>query len=284
MKLFVDFDGTLVNSQMAILNVYKKALGFYYEYNDRDEIFREEYNKFQVSNFWEIIKENKKWDFSDVCPLIYNENYRVGIYDSFNHVLDAFDNKAFFEEAESCFYDGALSSMDVLINLGITSIICTSGLPKNIELKVPFIHRHMPKASIIPIYLQGSDGVGKTVINMEDSIFIDDHLDNLITSNAKYKILFKHKNNNLLAEWQLVSEDMPSDIMVVRDWAEAFELIYTIKNETLNLTKEILKVKEIIEETTKLQMKGKKKIEINKQTIYTDGKETTIFSFFKKNK
>ena len=109
-------------------------------------------------------------------------------------------------------------------------IICTTGTPKNLAHKLNYVSKDFPFASFLPIYLKDSNGVGKSIIDMEDSIFVDDHIDNLKSSNAKYKILFKEENNHPKAEWQHINEQDKEqyDIKVAHNWREIFEIVNNI--------------------------------------------------------
>jgi len=68
--------------------------------------------------------------------------------------------------------------------------------PLNASKKVLWIEEHLPYISeVITVIKNGNNGVGKGRIHMieKNSIFIDDHPSNLISTKAEHKYLFKYK-------------------------------------------------------------------------------------------
>jgi len=155
-KLFLDFDSTIVDSIKSYCNYYNKVYQF-------DQGFKI------------AIAENvNQWDLRDECPLVDNPEF-------------IFSNGYFFENLE--FMPNAYEVLERL-SLQYELIICSIGTYDNISLKSLWIQRNLPfiKNSILIV----NDGckMDKSVINMSDSIFLDDHANNLFTSNAEFKILF----------------------------------------------------------------------------------------------
>lgn len=157
--IIIDYDGTLVNSQKAVCEVYNRMFKDHPDFTPAD---------------WTKIKT---WSFRDQCTLL-NDEFTV---------TDIFGMKEFFNVVE--FYDGAKEILEKL-SKETEVYICTAGTPSNISHKVLWIEKHLPFAHIIPVIINGSNGVGKKIVNMEGAIFIDDHEYNLIESNADVKLVF----------------------------------------------------------------------------------------------
>jgi 5'(3')-deoxyribonucleotidase len=74
-------------------------------------------------------------------------------------------------------------------------IIVSCGYSPNLVAKEKWVKEHMPYAKFIGVNFKNYRD--KAHIDMADSIFIDDSLKNLATSNAQYKICFgEHYNWN----------------------------------------------------------------------------------------
>ena len=158
--LIIDYDNTIVNSSKAICQLY-------------NELYCNHEN-FKPADWTQV----NRWDLSDQCQLI-SQNQQ--------NIAKLFSSQRFFEIID--FFPNA---QETLIKLSeITDIvICTSGTAKNISQKVIWLEKHLPFAHIVPVILNGSDGYGKSIVNMKNSVFIDDHVENIISSNADFRILY----------------------------------------------------------------------------------------------
>lgn len=159
-QLIVDVDSTIVNSQKAICTVYNRM------FHDNEKFVKADWTKVT------------KWNMSGQCPLL--EEYKLS-------AIDLFKTKEFFNVVE--FYEGAKESLEKL-SRETKIIICTSGTPENVAHKVLWINENLPFADIVPVIIKGSNGYGKKIVNMENSVFIDDHAHNLETSNADEIVCF----------------------------------------------------------------------------------------------
>ncbi|MDV3425792.1 MAG: HAD hydrolase-like protein [Bacillota bacterium] len=162
-KLFLDFDGTITDSIKAYCNVYNKT------YNEKTGYKRADYNLVE------------RYDLKDECGLV-------------NHQEEIFSTKNYFQELE--FFPGAYEVLQRL-NTKYDLIICSIGTLTNISNKSLWIKSKLPFIDntilISTKLLPGGIKTDKSSINMRGGIFIDDHQENLFTSDADYKICFGRK-------------------------------------------------------------------------------------------
>jgi len=156
-KMFLDLDSTITNSVLAYTKVYNKIYQYYPDFKFADP------NKL------------KQYNLKDICPLVCNP-------------LDIFDHDLFFKYLEFIndnTYE-VLEKLSKKYQLIVTSI----GRPLNLSKKALFLEEKLP--FIKDYILISNDGckANKSIIDMEDSIFIDDMSSNLFSSNAKIKILY----------------------------------------------------------------------------------------------
>lgn len=156
--LYIDFDGTIVNTIKKITSLY-----------DEDFSSNKSYEKIDWS-------EVQTWDFSELKCATKEDIDRY------------FSSKRFFEHLE--FMDNAMEvigSIDGLFQIYIMSI----GSKENLEHKKIWIKKNMPDCQFIGV--DETINNDKAHIDMSDGIFIDDSLHNLETSNAAVKIVFGDK-------------------------------------------------------------------------------------------
>jgi len=161
-KLFTDFDNTLVNSTKSFCTSYN----FIYEYH----------KGFTPAN-WELVNH---FDFSDQCPILKSKS----------DVLEIFENPLFFNCLELINRD----TYEVVreLNEKYQIIIASIGTPINLSLKALYLKETLP--FIKDYILLYNDGIkmNKEIIQMDypDSIFIDDVTTNLDSSNAQNLFIF----------------------------------------------------------------------------------------------
>lgn len=170
--IILDYDSTIANSQKAICDLYNKL---YCKHPDF------------IPAIWQDVK---LWNMSDQCPLLYAEG---------KNVLSLFSMQEFFDLVE--FYPDAVDVIDNWFKKGHDISICTAGSPKNISLKMLHLDDNFHYANIIPVTMRGSNGIGKSIVNMDKAIFVDDHLQNLLESNATKKILYQDINFPKIQHW-----------------------------------------------------------------------------------
>lgn len=177
--LYIDFDSTIVNADKAICKIYNET------YKDDAQFVEAEWMKHQ------------NWAYTHICPLIYKyEENPIQV------VKDYFGSQAFFEHLE--FYEDAKEVIGKLTEK-YKVIICTSAFPMNASRKVLWIEEHLPEVDEIIILINKSgNGYGKSRVAMmeEDAIFIDDHPENLYSTKASEKYLFKFKEKDYNSDWE----------------------------------------------------------------------------------
>jgi len=176
--LYLDFDSTIVNSEKSICEIYNN------KYKD--------YENFEEAKWWEV----RNWAFEYTCKLIHELSS-----DPYQEVTDMFCMNDFFKYLTM--YDGASKIIPELCKK-YDVVICTCATPLNASKKVLWIEEHMPYVSeVITVIKNGNNGVGKGRVHMieKNSIFIDDHPSNLLSTKAENKYLFKYKETDFNGEW-----------------------------------------------------------------------------------
>lgn len=191
--LYIDFDSTIVNSDKAIAAIYNETYKDYQDFVPAD---------------W---RKHENWAYTGICPLIHqHEENPVQV------VKDYFSSQAFFDYLE--FYSDAKEVIGRLTEK-YKVIICTSAFPMNAARKVLWIEEHLPEVDEIIILINKfGNGYGKSRVAMmeEEAIFIDDHPENLYSTKASQKYLFKFKNTDYNQSW---------DGPVVSSWKEVEALL-----------------------------------------------------------
>lgn len=154
-KIFIDYDGVIVNTIKAIVSLYEDDFCAYKKYEPID---------------WENINT---WNF---------EELKAATPDYINTYFNQprfFRTVQFMKDAK--YYIGRLSE-----EYDIT--VVSAGYSPNLVLKEKWIKEHLPYCKFVGVnYKEYSD---KSHIDMSDGVFIDDSASNLITSNAKTRICF----------------------------------------------------------------------------------------------
>lgn len=159
--LFLDFDETTADSIKAFCTVYNN------KYSQHEGFVQANHN------------EVYQYNFKDQCPLL----------DGADAIHDIFDSKDFFDNLtlkDNC--------LDTLLKhkINFNHCIVTIGTPKNLSRKVLWIEENLPFIKNIILISNGDNKMDKSLIDMfsgkSPSIFLDDHHDNLKSSNANIKI------------------------------------------------------------------------------------------------
>lgn len=159
-KLFLDFDCTIVDAIKTYCNVYNM------HYKQLEGFKEADYTKVN------------RYDLKDQCHLV-------------DHQENIFSTQEYFNHLEFMPY-----AREVIERLGskYELIICSIGTLDNISYKAQWIKNNLPfiKNVILISSAVGASGIktDKSVVNMKDSIFIDDHSENLFSSNAELKVCF----------------------------------------------------------------------------------------------
>ena len=159
-KLFLDFDSTIVDSVGAYVRTY-------------NQIFKN-HPDFKMGN-----TNVKQYNMKDQCPLIEYPN-------------DIFSSKNFFNNLKFI----NKNTLDILniLSLKFDIRICTIGTPNNISLKTKWISDKIPFIKQFYLLCNNFEDkkciMDKSIIDMSGGIFIDDIFENLDSSNAEYKFIF----------------------------------------------------------------------------------------------
>lgn len=154
-KIFLDYDGCIVNTIKCICSLYNEDFQYY--------------KNFIHINWWEV----NTWDFAE-CNCATPE-----------YINTYFNQQRFFDRIE--YMDWAEKILDIL-NKYFEITIVSSGYLPNLIAKEKWVKEHLPYCSFIGVNLK--EYKDKSHIDMSDSIFIDDSANNLKTSNAAIKICF----------------------------------------------------------------------------------------------
>ena len=162
-KLFLDFDNTIVDTIAAVVSLYNE------DYSSHD-------------GFVPINpKDVTSWEFKECNLATYEE------------IDKYFGDERFFQRIK--LYLGARQALRSLSRMYDIAIV-SHGYAKNLKLKEKWVKDKLFKeifdsscnAEFIGVdWKEYSD---KSHVDMSDSIFVDDSIKNLETSNAKYKILY----------------------------------------------------------------------------------------------
>lgn len=153
--LYVDFDGTLVDTNAAITDLYNEDFKFY-------------------KNYYPVKAEDiDTYDFEE-CTCA-NKDY----INTYFNLPRFFEKLQFMPWAETVMY-----KLSKLYNIKVVS----HGYSPNLKQKEIWLKKKLPYTEFIGVNLK--EHQDKSHINMKNGIFIDDNMKNLITSNADIKICF----------------------------------------------------------------------------------------------
>ena len=156
-KLFLDCDGTIIDSIQAYCQTY-------------NELYKN-HSGFQPAIWYKC----EQWDLKDQCNLVENVN-------------TIFSNELFFKYCD--FIDRNTQDVIFKLNEKYQVIVCSIGTYSNISLKSQWIKYNLPFIKDSVFLVNKGCKMTKAIVNMEGAIFIDDVLSNLESSNADYKIVF----------------------------------------------------------------------------------------------
>lgn len=162
-KLYLDFDNTLTNSTKSFCKTYNLFYNFI--------------PNFVLANYEKV----DAWNFRDQCTLIKTDE----------EVEKIFGMQTFFANLE--FMNKNTKEILQELNEKYHIILCSVGSYQNISLKSDWIQRNLSFIKDSIFIVNGGnykDSFNKSIIDMSNSIIVDDVEDNLYSSNAKYKINF----------------------------------------------------------------------------------------------
>jgi 5'(3')-deoxyribonucleotidase len=153
-KLYIDFDGTLINSIKKVVSLY-----------DKDYSFNSKYKKVHWT-------EIESWGFNELSLA------------NIDKINGYFCDIRFFDKNLE-YMDNAFDVINRLQNYYEINIV-SMGLPMNIVLKKEWLINNMPYVKFIGCNLNYYSN--KSHVDMSDGILIDDVLENLDSCNANEKL------------------------------------------------------------------------------------------------
>ena len=167
-KLFIDVDGTIINTAETFIDKYCKE-----------------------NNINKIINDLKDWEFKSIDRKMH-----------INEFLRYIETEEFFKTIE---LDENFLKFYVMNEDKYEWIFITKGTRKNLELKERFLRESLPTLNNVK-YI-GIENEDKKNYNMKNGIQIDDNIKNLDT-NARFKILIKNYLDTDYNRIQAPSDDI----------------------------------------------------------------------------
>lgn len=178
MKIFIDFDNTIVDTTYAFINWYNLT---HYEDVKCEDICEYDFNP-QVS----LSKDEVSKAFS--LPLLY--------------------------QCMMLYEDVSDSLFKLRYELGCELILVTNCCDNSVIRKLEWLEQHKPLSDMFnsKIFISSNKSYGKSSIDMSSGILIDDHKENHRLSNAKYKFAYKKYPN---CNWYPTEDD---GVLVTNSW------------------------------------------------------------------
>jgi len=183
-NLFLDIDNSITNSTKAFVDTYNHLYKYHEEF---------------IPAQWDKVQ---KYDFSDQCGILKTSSDR----------LEIFNNSIFFKKLEFINHNtyGVIRELSNKYRILFISI----GTPKNLSLKSLWLEENFPFINDY-ILINNGNKIDKSIVNMNEAIFIDDCTGNLDSSNAKLKIIFgreyewsQTKDHQRCFNWTEVAEKL----------------------------------------------------------------------------
>lgn len=199
-KLYLDFDGVVTNSISAIVSLYNEDFRAYPDF------------KFILP------EEIHTWNFEE-CNCATSDVFDV-----------YFNTPRFFEKLKFMNHAGTILW---LLSYRFDFTIVSHGNTPNLALKEKWINKEIKPLTwgnhtrVNFIGVDFKDYSDKSHVDMSDGIFVDDSYKNLLTSNAKHKIVF-----GKVFPWNEENEKADEEHKYVRceNWVELYQEITRITN------------------------------------------------------
>lgn len=181
LKLYLDFDCTIVDTIGCVVKLYNEDFKYYSDFKaiDPDNVYT--------------------WDFKE-CNCATKEY--IDLY--FNHPR-FFENLMFIDNWTKSAIDHLAQYYDITI--------VSHGYSPNLRAKEEWIRNNLPMVKFIGVNLKKNPD--KSCVDMSNGVFIDDGANNLKTSNAEYKICFGKKypwnkdwNGKRIDDWYKLYRDL----------------------------------------------------------------------------
>jgi len=161
-RLYLDMDNTITNSTKSFCESYNILY---------------KYHKDFIPSNWELVNT---WNMQDQCTILKSES----------DVLEIFETPIFFKLLK-LINDNTYEVVREL-NEKYQIIIASIGTPMNLSRKALYLQETLPFIKDYALLYNNGIKMNKEIIQMNypDSIFIDDHVSNLKSSNAVNKYVF----------------------------------------------------------------------------------------------
>lgn len=147
------------------------------------------------------------WNFRNLFPFLTREKM-YEIFESKGFVMGLTLNNG---------VEDILHKLSRICNLSIVTL----GTKENLKYKYSYITDNFDVESpICFIGVEENRHRTKSLVDMSDGIFIDDRVGNLLSSNAKIKILLKNYRE---FEWNQIPSN--TDIVVCNSWEEIYDCV-----------------------------------------------------------
>ena len=156
-KLFLDYDGCIVNTILAITEMYNDDFQYYKDY--------------KPIGWWDVMT----WDFEELKCV------------SKEYINTYFNQKRFFDKIR--YMPDAYETICELNKYYDITIVST-GYSPNLKGKKLWVKEHLPFCEFIGINLKEYSDKSHIDMSGNGNIFIDDSANNLITSNCENRICF----------------------------------------------------------------------------------------------
>jgi 5'(3')-deoxyribonucleotidase len=164
-KIFWDFDNTLCNSHQKIAEIYNQTFT--------------NHKEFIPAKWWECTD----YEMTSICPLM-NHELKMSMF----NCSDFFKNLPLING----------NTYDILkeLNERYEQYIITIGNPSNLAHKSLYLETTLPFIKNVILIRNEGCKMDKSIINMgKNSIFFDDIISNLDSSDATYKFVFGEEEN-----------------------------------------------------------------------------------------
>lgn len=187
--IYLDFDGTLCSSTKRLAEILNDI--------------------YSTNVDWRHIKEyNCQDQFKTVTV---DEIEAIFDREDFFHGLEVFENAFLVMKMYEDVFDWHIVTIGTSTNLRNKQRWCQENIP------IKFVFHGVEQK-----------GMGKSCVDMSDGIIIDDHIDNIRSSNARYKLLYR---GGIPTEW---NTQLPTETFIEVDGWNAIDYILNILGRKYN--------------------------------------------------
>lgn len=207
MDLIFDVDNTIINTVKILCEYYS--------------ILYSSHPDYKPPNY----KNVKRWNVQGECPLMKLQD-----------IDDVFSSKFLFDNVE--LFDDCVEIINRLNEDEKFNVyFCSIGNSNNIANKTMFLNKYFPHVQQIMLVKPDVAEMCKKMVNMNvnPTIFVDDHKANLLGCNAKYPVMYSY-DNLLTKEWNTGYEGV-----VVDNWKATEDLINYVYNIENGIFKKIMR-------------------------------------------